>query len=103
MFRRAVPGSAILVGTQSMARRDMAAEHLAAPPTFEVKPRSPGERIAGSALRDWLKPKCHTTGVFVITGFPELGFGRLEALHVEEETEDGLLRGDDKCSARIPA
>ena len=39
----------------------------------------------GRATRDWLKTKCHETGVFVITGFQELGEGRLEALFVAEK------------------
>jgi len=49
-----------------------------------------GSRYRGGPTRDWLKTKCHATGRFVITGFHELGSGRLEALHVAEETEDGL-------------
>ena len=39
---------------------------------------------------DWLKTKCHETGVFVITGFQELGEGRLEALFVAEERDGDL-------------
>jgi ATP-dependent DNA ligase len=34
---------------------------------------------------DWLKTKCHQTGRFIVTGFQELGEGRLEADHVAEE------------------
>jgi hypothetical protein len=34
-----------------------------------------------------VKTKCHAIGAFVITGFRELGHGRLEALHVGGETE----------------
>jgi bifunctional non-homologous end joining protein LigD len=34
---------------------------------------------------EWLKTKCHEAGWFIITGFQELGEGRLEALHVAEE------------------
>jgi bifunctional non-homologous end joining protein LigD len=32
---------------------------------------------------DWRKTKCHATGRFFVTGFQELGPGRLEVLHVE--------------------
>ena len=44
-----------------------------------------GSLYRGRGTRDWLKTKCHETGVFVITGFQELGEGRLEALFVAEE------------------
>ena len=40
--------------------------------------------------RDWLKTKCHETGMFVITGFQELGEGRLEALFVAQERNGDL-------------
>jgi hypothetical protein len=40
--------------------------------------------------RDWLKTKCHETGTFVITGFQELGEGRLEAIFVAEERNGDL-------------
>jgi ATP-dependent DNA ligase len=33
---------------------------------------------------DWRKTKCHATGRFFVTGFQELGPGRLEVLHVAE-------------------
>lgn len=49
-----------------------------------------GSRYHGGPSRDWLKTKCHATGWFFITGFQELGPGRLEALHITEEIEGGL-------------
>jgi len=49
-----------------------------------------GSRYRGGPSRDWLKTKRHAAGRFVITGFQELGPGRLEAVHVAEETEGGL-------------
>ena len=44
-----------------------------------------GSVYHGRESRDWLKTKCHQFGEFVITGFQELGEGRLEAEHVAEE------------------
>jgi ATP-dependent DNA ligase len=44
-----------------------------------------GPRYRGRESRDWLKTKCHQTGDFVISGFEELGDGRLEAVYVAEE------------------
>jgi bifunctional non-homologous end joining protein LigD len=49
-----------------------------------------GSLYSGRGSRDWLKTKCHETGVFVITGFQELGEGRLEALFVAEERNGDL-------------
>jgi bifunctional non-homologous end joining protein LigD len=49
-----------------------------------------GSLYRGRGSRDWLKTKCHETGVFVITGFQELGEGRLEALFVAEERNGDL-------------
>ncbi len=43
-----------------------------------------GSLYRGGVSGDWLKAKCHETGTFVITGFQELGEGRLEALFVAE-------------------
>src|SRR3954464_8062850 len=43
-----------------------------------------GSLYRGGESRDWLKTKCHETGVFAITGFSELGEGRLEAIYVAE-------------------
>jgi bifunctional non-homologous end joining protein LigD len=49
-----------------------------------------GSFYQGGRSRDWLKTKCHETGTFAITGFSELGGGRLEAVYVAEE-RDGVL------------
>jgi DNA ligase D-like protein (predicted ligase) len=49
-----------------------------------------GSPYRGGTNRDWLKTKVSETGVFVITGFSELGPGRLEALAVAE-MRDGVL------------
>jgi ATP-dependent DNA ligase len=49
-----------------------------------------GSRYRGGENRDWLKTKCLAAGRFIVTGFQELGPGRLEALHVAEETAGGL-------------
>src|SRR5206468_3424002 len=49
-----------------------------------------GSFYRGGESRDWLKTKCHETGTFAITGFSELGEGRLEAIYVTEERE-GVL------------
>ena len=49
-----------------------------------------GSLYRGRETRDWLKTKCHETGTFVITGFQELGEGRLEALFVAEERDGDL-------------
>ena len=49
-----------------------------------------GSIYRGGESRDWLKTKCNETRVFAITGFSELGEGRLEAIYVAEE-RDGML------------
>jgi bifunctional non-homologous end joining protein LigD len=49
-----------------------------------------GSFYLGGESRDWLKTKCHEIGTFAITGFSELGEGRLEAIYVAEE-RDGML------------
>src|SRR5207248_4662457 len=49
-----------------------------------------GSLYRGRETRDWLKTKCHQTGEFVITGFEELGEGRLEAVYVAEEIGGAL-------------
>jgi len=49
-----------------------------------------GQPYRGGESRDWLKTKCSEIGRFVVTGFQELGEGRLEAIHVAEERDDGL-------------
>ena len=45
----------------------------------------------GGDSRDWVKTKCCETGTFYITGFKELGEGRLEELRVSE-AHNGELR-----------
>ena len=50
-----------------------------------------GSLYRGGESRDWLKTKCHESGVFAITGFSELGEGRLDAVYVAE-ARDGVLR-----------
>jgi bifunctional non-homologous end joining protein LigD len=49
-----------------------------------------GRPYRGGETRDWLKTKCHQVGHFAITGFQELGEGRLEAVHVAEEADGEL-------------
>ena len=49
-----------------------------------------GSIYRGGESRDWLKTKCHETGAFAITGFSELGEGRLEAIYVTEERGGAL-------------
>ena len=46
-----------------------------------------GRPYRGGESRDWLKCKVHEIGEFIVTGFQELGEGRLEALHVAEERD----------------
>jgi len=55
-----------------------------------------GTVYRGRESRDWLKSKCHQFGEFVITGFQELGEGRLEAVYVAEE-----INGDLKPAGQI--
>jgi bifunctional non-homologous end joining protein LigD len=70
-----------------------------------------GSRYPGRQSRDWRKTKCRATASFMITGFQELGPGRLDSLHVVEETEGGLVpaggsgsvspaKGFGRCSTR---
>jgi bifunctional non-homologous end joining protein LigD len=49
-----------------------------------------GSLYRGRESRDWLKTKCHEFGEFIITGFEELGEGRLEAVYVAEEINGDL-------------
>jgi bifunctional non-homologous end joining protein LigD len=49
-----------------------------------------GSSYRGGESREWLKTKCSDTGVFAITGFSELGEGRLDAVYVTE-ARDGIL------------
>jgi ATP-dependent DNA ligase len=50
-----------------------------------------GSLYTGKATRDWRKTKCHATGQFIVSGFEELGPGRLEALHVAEELDGEVV------------
>jgi bifunctional non-homologous end joining protein LigD len=52
--------------------------------------KRPGSAYRGGESRDWLKTKCFEVGSFVITGFRELGEGRLEAIYAAEERDGGL-------------
>ena len=49
-----------------------------------------GSLYRGGESREWLKTKCSETGVFAITGFSELGDGKLDAVYVAEAREDVL-------------
>jgi bifunctional non-homologous end joining protein LigD len=49
-----------------------------------------GSLYRGGESREWLKTKCSETGVFAITGFSELGNGKLDAVYVAE-AGDGVL------------
>jgi bifunctional non-homologous end joining protein LigD len=50
-----------------------------------------GSVYRGGESRDWVKTKCHQTGEFVITGFSEIGEGRLEAVYVAEVRGGALV------------
>jgi ATP-dependent DNA ligase len=50
-----------------------------------------GSPYRGGESRDWLKTKTFETGTFLITGFGELGPGRLEAVYVAEERDGKLV------------
>jgi ATP-dependent DNA ligase len=49
-----------------------------------------GSVYRGGESREWLKTKCSEAGTFAITGFSELGRGRLDAVYVAE-ARDGVL------------
>src|SRR5215813_13549220 len=49
-----------------------------------------GSLYRGGESGEWLKTKCSETGVFAITGFSELGNGKLDAVYVAE-VRDGVL------------
>ena len=65
-------------------------EHVRALGAEGIVSKRAGSRYPGGVSRDWRKTKCHATDRFVVTGFRELGSGRLEALHVAER-RDGTL------------
>jgi bifunctional non-homologous end joining protein LigD len=50
-----------------------------------------GSLYRGGESREWLKTKCSEAGVFAITGFSEVGDGKLDAVYVAE-ARDGALR-----------
>jgi ATP-dependent DNA ligase len=50
-----------------------------------------GSAYRGGESRDWQKTKCCDVSTFVITGFTELGPGRLEAVYVAEERDGELV------------
>jgi bifunctional non-homologous end joining protein LigD len=50
-----------------------------------------GSQYRPGRSADWLKTKVSMTGEFIITGFVEIGVGRLEALAVAEERAHGDL------------
>jgi bifunctional non-homologous end joining protein LigD len=50
-----------------------------------------GSHYRGGQSRDWLKVKVSETGVFVVTGFKELGHNRLEAIMVAEKRGNTLV------------
>ena len=49
-----------------------------------------GSLYRGGESREWLKTKCSETGVFAITGFSELGPGKLDTVYVADARE-GVL------------
>jgi bifunctional non-homologous end joining protein LigD len=67
-------------------------EHVRAIGAEGIVSKRAGSLYSGKATRDWRKTKCHATGRFIVTGFQELGPGRIEALHVAEE-RDGEVVG----------
>jgi ATP-dependent DNA ligase len=50
-----------------------------------------GSIYLGGESRDWRKVKVFETGRFVITGFAELGEGRIEAIYVAEDRDEALV------------
>jgi bifunctional non-homologous end joining protein LigD len=50
-----------------------------------------GSMYLGGESRDWRKVKVFETGRFVITGFAELGDGRIEAIYVAEDRDEELV------------
>ena len=66
-------------------------EHIRAIGAEGIVSKRSGSRYIGGASRDWRKTKCHATAQFVVTGFRELGPGRLEALHVAEDRGGELV------------
>jgi bifunctional non-homologous end joining protein LigD len=50
-----------------------------------------GSAYRGGQSKDWLKVKVSETGMFVVTGFQELGPNRLEAIRVAEKLSGALV------------
>ena len=50
-----------------------------------------GSVYRGGESRDWVKVKVFDIGQFVITGFSELGEGRLEGVYVAEARDGALV------------
>ena len=50
-----------------------------------------GSPYRGGQSKDWLKIKVSETGVFIVTGFKELGPNRLEAIRVAEKLSGALV------------
>jgi bifunctional non-homologous end joining protein LigD len=61
-----------------------------------------GRPYRGGESRDWLKSKVFEIGRFAITGFQELGEGRLEAIHVAKEHDGAYIRRA-RCGSASPA
>jgi len=54
-----------------------------------------GSQYRGGESREWLKTKCSETGVFEITGFSELGDGKLDAVYVAFADTQDVINIDD--------
>jgi hypothetical protein len=76
------------IGTPEDGTNASAPWPTGASPTRSLKQ---SDTYRGGDARDWLRTKCHQTARFIITGFQELGEGRLEAVHVAEEIGGRLL------------
>jgi bifunctional non-homologous end joining protein LigD len=50
-----------------------------------------GSAYRGGQSKDWLKIKVSETGIFVVTGFKELGPNRLEAMYVAQQLSGALV------------
>jgi bifunctional non-homologous end joining protein LigD len=50
-----------------------------------------GSRYKGGPSKDWVKIKASETGVFVVTGFKELGPNRLEVIRIAQKQSGALV------------
>jgi hypothetical protein len=76
---------------QSCSRQRARAVRDRAPDrTRGIVSKQRGSFYHGGESLEWLKTKCSETSVFAITGFSELGEGRLDAVYVAE-ARDGVL------------